>query len=224
MRILDLFCKAGGCSRGYHDGFTTACLEVDIVGVDIEPQPNYPYTFVQADAMTFDLDGYDFIHASPPCQAFTTMSNRWRGAGGQADTHVDLLTPTRTRLQAAGVPWVIENVPGAKSVMRDALTLTGGMFGLGVHRPRLFESSEFFMLPPKVGAPKGAIGVYGKMDGRRLWTRSDGTDQVAARTVEEASAAMGIDWMTWDELREAIPPAYTEFLAGQLVSVLEVAA
>ena len=218
--MLDLFCGAGGCSVGYMRGFTAAGLDVHITGVDLAAQPNYPYRFVQADAMTYPLDGFDFIHASPPCQAFTTMSNRWRGKGGAADSHVDLIAATRERLEAAGVPWVMENVAGAKSAMRNAFTLTGGMFGLGVHRPRLFESSEMVMLHSKVGPPTGAIGVYGKLDGRRVWTRADGTEQRAPRTLEEAREAMGIDWMEWDELRESIPPAYTEFLAGQIAPAL----
>lgn len=220
MRVLDLFCGAGGCSVGYARGFAAARLEVDIVGVDLNPQPNYPYRFFQADAMTFPLDGFDFIHASPPCQAFTTMSNRWRGAGGKADAHVDLIAATRSRLEESGATWVLENVAGARSMMLSPLTLTGGMFGLGVHRPRLFDSSEFLMSPPRTPPPVGALGVYGKLDGRRVWTRSDGTEQRSARTLEQASRAMGIDWMTWDELRESVPSAYTEFIAGQIAPCL----
>ena len=217
LYVLDLFCGAGGCSVGYHQGFTAAGIDVHIVGVDINPQPNYPYQFIQADATTFPLDRFSLIHASPPCQAFTTMSNRWRNKGGKADSHVDLIAATRARLERTGAPWVIENVPGARRHMRSPFTLTGGMFGLGVHRPRLFETSEMVMLPNPAGPPEGALGVYGKMDGRLLWSRSDGSEQRAARTLEEASAAMGVDWMSWDELREAIPPAYTAYIAGQLL-------
>jgi DNA (cytosine-5)-methyltransferase 1 len=220
MRVLDLFCGAGGCSVGYQQGFADAGLEVEIVGVDLSPQPNYPYEFVQADAMTFPLDGFDFIHASPPCQAYTTMSNRWRGKGGKADSHADLIGGTRVRLSAAGVPWVIENVPGARSMMRDVVTLTGGMFGLGVHRPRLFESSELILMPPKAAPPAGAVGVYGVLDGRRLFTRADGSEQRAARTLEQARDAMGIDWMEWDGLRESVPPAYTRYIARQIAPSL----
>jgi DNA (cytosine-5)-methyltransferase 1 len=208
MRILDLYCKAGGVSVGLHRRYPHA----QIVGVDIEPQPRYPFVFVQADALTFDLHGYDFIWASPPCQAFTQVTARYRGGGGKADTHLDLLTPTRERLLQQSAPWIIENVVGAKRVMREPVLLHGGMFGLGVYRPRLFESSfPIFTIPAK--APSNAIGVYGKLDGRRLWTRADGTEQRAPRTLAQANAAMGIDWMEWDELKEAIPPAYSHYLA-----------
>ena len=221
MRVLDLFCGAGGCSVGYHRGFTAAGLELEIVGVDNRPQPNYPYQLIRADAMTYPLDGFDFVHASPPCQFATTMSNRHRGHGGKADAHANLIELTRDRLEAHGAPWVIENVPGAKRWMRSALTLTGGMFGLGVYRPRLFDSSELILSLSRATPPVGALGVYGKMDGRRVWTRADGTEQRAASTLDQASEAMGIDWMTWDELKEAIPPAYTEFLAAQIAPTLE---
>ena len=117
-RLLDLFSGAGGAAVGYHRaGF-------DVVGVDIEPQPHYPFEFHQADAMTFPSSGFDAIHASPPCQAFS-IAAKYKGTAGR---HKDLLTPTRTRLQAAGLPWVIENVPGAP--MRADYLLCGCMFGL----------------------------------------------------------------------------------------------
>jgi DNA (cytosine-5)-methyltransferase 1 len=223
-RLLDLFCGAGGCSVGYHRaGF-------DVLGVDLQQQPHYPFPFVRADALevlagrVLDLDGFDAIHASPPCQGYTTMSNRYRGNGGTADSHPQLIAPVRAGLAAAGKPWVIENVPGARGHMAYPLLLHGGMFGLGVDRPRLFETSWPAMT--MLSAPaRGVIGVYGREpDGRRLWTRRDGSQLRAAASVEEASAAMGITWMTWDELREAIPPAYTEYLGEQLIAHLEGAA
>lgn len=218
-RLLDLFCGAGGCSVGYaRAGFT-------VMGVDVEPHPDYPFQFCQEDALEYlawmerqNYRGFDVIHASPPCQGYTTMSNRWRGAGGKADEHVELIHEVRERLVATGLPYVIENVPGAKRAMRSPLTLTGGMFGLGVHRPRLFESNVLLMAPPKAQAPANALGVYGKAhDGRRLFTRADGTIQRAAGSLEQAQAAMGIDWMTWDDLREAVPPAYTEWIGSTLL-------
>lgn len=221
LRILDLFSGAGGCSVGYYRGFTSAGFDVDIVGVDHRPQPNYPYRFVQADAMTFPLDGFDLIHASPPCQAHTAMSNRWRGHGGVTDSHDTLIAATRRRLEDSGAVWVIENVPGARAHLRDALTLTGAMFGLGVHRPRLFECSVFVLTSPPAPPPQDAVGVYGRRhDGRLLWRRADGTEQRAAASLAEAHEAMGIDWMRWDELKEAIPPAYTRFLAEQIAPML----
>lgn len=219
MRILDLFCGAGGASMGYHRAWPDA----QIVGVDIADQPRYPFEFVRADAMTFPTDGFDFVHASPPCQHYTTMSNRWRGKGGKADGHDDLIAATRNRL--TGHVYVIENVPGARAEMSGwTITLTGGMFGLGVHRPRLFELSHPILSLPPSESPDGLLGVYGSLDGRRLWTRADGSELRAPSTLAEAQAAMGVDWMGWDELRESIPPAYTEFIGGELADLLERAA
>lgn len=217
-RLLDLFAGAGGCSVGYHRaGFS-------VVGVDIEPHDDYPYELIVADAMEIladreFLDGFDVIHASPPCQAYTTMSNRRRL------DHPDLLDPVRDALIAMGGTYVIENVPGARSRMREPTTLHGGMFGLDVDRPRLFETNAPLMLYPAPAAIN-PIGVYGaRPDGRRLWTRADGTEQRAAASIEQAGAAMGIDWMTdWRDIAEAVPPAYAEYIGGQLIDWLEVAA
>lgn len=213
-RLLDLFCGAGGAAMGYHRaGF-------EVVGVDINPQPHYPFEFHQADALTFPLDGFGVIHASPPCQFSTTMSNRWRGAGGRADEHVNLIPETRAAIGHLMLPYVIENVPGAKRWLVNPITLSGGVFGLGVDRPRLFESNVLLLGHPRV-TTDDPIGVYGKAhDGRRLFTRADGTQQRAAASLEEAGTAMGIDWMTWVELKEAIPPAYTEWIGRQLMAVI----
>lgn len=227
-RLLDLFCGAGGASVGYHRaGF-------DVVGVDIKPQPRYPFEFVQADALEFmacpegpesRVGPFDAIHASPPCQAHTTMSNRWRGNGGKADEHVNLIPETREFLEATGLPWVIENVPGALVHMRSPVTISGPSVGLmRIVRPRLFESNVALLVPPWM-PPSDAIGVYGKSpDGRRLFTRADGSVQRAAKSRQEAAEAMGIDWMEWDELKEAIPPAYTELIGAQMLAHLKVAA
>jgi DNA (cytosine-5)-methyltransferase 1 len=191
----------------------------DVTGVDLAPQPRYPFRFLQADALTIDLSGYDFIWASPPCQAHTAMSNRWRGKGGKADSHVDLIAPMRDRLVASGVPYVIENVPGARKMLRDPVVLTGEMFGLGVHRPRLFECNWPLLAPPKPRPDPQSIGVYGKAhDGRLLWRRKDGTEQHAAASLVQGQRAMGIDWMQWRELAESIPPAYSYFLARQFLA------
>jgi DNA (cytosine-5)-methyltransferase 1 len=222
-RLLDLFCGAGGCSVGYYRaGF-------DVVGVDIRTQPNYPFEFHQADAMTFPLDGFDAVHASPPCQAFTQMSARWRGKGTKADEHLDLLTPMLAKLRPLRAPWIVENVPGARRLMANPLTLHGGMFGLGVHRPRLFESN-LLLLNYNARATKQPLGVYGKPDGPTVQRyRNNGNYKGKSlirswKSLEEGSAAMGIDWMNVDELREAVPPAYTQFLGEQLIEQLEVAA
>ena len=215
-RLLDLFCGAGGCTVGYQRaGF-------NVTGADIEPHPDYPATFVHADAMELLADAdflskFDAIHASPPCQASTTMSNRWRGKGGKADEHVNLIPEVIRLLEEWGGPWVVENVPGARSDLPNAFTLTGGMFGLGVHRPRLFASNELILAPLPAPSPDGVIGVYGSLDGRRLMTRSDGSELRAAKTLEQAREAMGIDWMSWADLTEAVPPAYTEWIGRQLL-------
>jgi len=229
-RLLDLFCGAGGAAVGYHRaGF-------DVVGVDVAPQKNYPFEFHQADAMStlkrLDLfagftdsgEPFDAIHASPPCQFATTMSNRWRGAGGFADERTNLLTGTLELVRESGLPWVVENVAGARPFMPDPTLLHGGMFGLGVNRPRLFSAS-FLILIPEAAAVTDPIGVYGKApDGRRLCTRADGTSQRAASSLKQAQAAMGMDWGDWHGVKEAIPPAYTEFIGTQLLAYLAVTA
>jgi DNA (cytosine-5)-methyltransferase 1 len=197
-RLLDLFCGAGGCAKGYQRaGF-------HVTGVDIDRQPNYcGDAFEQADAMTYPLHGFDAYHASPPCQGYTTMNNRHGSA------YPLLIAVTRERLRATGKPWVLENVPGALRWMLSPTELTGEMFGLGVHRPP--------KRPPRQTEP---AAVYGKQDGRRLWTRTDGTELRVA-TLERGADAMGIDWMDWDELREAVPPAYTEYIGHQLLAALD---
>jgi DNA (cytosine-5)-methyltransferase 1 len=222
-RLLDLFCGAGGAAVGYHRaGF-------DVTGVDNRPQPHYPYTFLRADAMDVlangNLDGFDAIHASPPCQADTTMSNRYRGKGGKADSHPDLIGPVHDLLIASGAMYVMENVVGARRKMSHPIVLAGSQFGLGVHRPRLFESNVLLLLPPRAGTGGRLIGVYGeRADGRRLNTRADGYVQRAAASIDEARAVMGIDWMDWAEITQAIPPAYTEYIGAQLLDHLRSAA
>lgn len=212
-RLLDLFSCAGGAAMGYRRaGF-------DIEGVDIVPQPRYPFTHHVGDALEFfaaHWREFDAFHASPPCQGYTTMSNRYRGQGGPTDDHPLLIADVRAAFTATGRPYVIENVDGARKHMRSPLRLTGGMFGLRVERPRLFETNVLVMQPH----PK-PIGVYGRHhDGRRLWTRSDGTELRCASSLQEGRNAMGIDWMEWAELTEAIPPAMTEHIGGYLIDAL----
>lgn len=214
-RLLDLFAGAGGAAMGYHRaGF-------DIVGVDINPQPNYPFEFVQMDAGLFvqrwlsaratgmELE-IDAIHASPPCQAYTSMNSR------HGSISPPLIRQTRELLQASGLPYVIENVIGARSELHNPVLLTGEMFHLRVHRPRLFETNWLLLAPRAPRRQQNPVAVYGKQDGRRLWTRKDGTELRGA-LLPEASEAMGIGWMTWDEIREAIPPDYTELIGQQLM-------
>lgn len=195
MRVLDLFCCAGGVSMGLHRAWPVA----QIVGVDIEDQPHYPFEFVKADAMTYPLDGFDFIWASPPCQAFTKAKKL------QGNTHPDLIPATRARLEAVGVPYCIENVPGAP-LLRPVL-LCGSMFGLGVYRHRIFEANfEIPFLMCQHHRPQVKMG-------RPV---SDGdVIQVVGHfsNVPYARKAMGIDWMNQGELAQAIPPTFSEFIA-----------
>lgn len=216
-RALDLFCCAGGAAMGLHRaGF-------DVVGVDIRPQPRYPFEFHQADALTFPTAGFDFIWASPPCQAHTHMSNRYVGKGGLRDSRIDLIPHIREVLEKANVDFVIENVVGAKKALRQPFRLTGEMFDLGVHRPRLFEASFAVQTPASKPRQKRPIAVYGAMDGRRLWSRVDGSELRAPRSIDEPAAAMGIDWMEWDELTQAIPPAYSEFIGREALRQINLA-
>lgn len=214
VRLLDLFSGAGGATRGYQlAGF-------EVWGVDIAPQPRYVgERFHQGDALEYleryGADNFDAIHASPPCQAYTNMNNR------HASASPPLIDKVRELLIATGLPYVIENVVGARSEMRDPVLIHGGSVGLAsLARPRLFETNWPLMVP-KAAMPKDAVPVYGrKLDGRRLFTRKDGTELRAPRSLEVPAKAMGIDWMTWDELREAIPPAYTELVGVQLAAYL----
>jgi DNA (cytosine-5)-methyltransferase 1 len=207
-RLLDLFCGAGGAAMGYHRaGF-------DVIGVDINPQNNYPFEFHQADAMTFPLDGYDMVHASPPCQEYSVTRSLHDVA------YPRLVAPTRERLREVGLPFVIENVVGADLI--EPVTLCGSMFGLGVRRHRRFEVSGGLIMRPKCRhdlqpEPLDVTGGGPTKPGR---TRTTGGVSRKPRNVREAGDAMGIGWMTRDELNEAIPPAYTQFLGEQLLSVL----
>ena len=211
---------------GYHRaGF-------EVVGVDINPQPYYPFEFHQGDALqvtrwltkgagyeSMFLSDFDAVHASPPCQFATQTSVRWRGKGGLADDRLDLLTPTLALLRDLSIPWVVENVVGAAKVpgFDPCLRLHGGMFGLGTRRVRLF-ASNVLLLAPREPAMVGGIGIYGERpDGRILNYQSQ---QRAASSLEQAQAAMGMDWADWHGTKEAIPPAYTEFIGAQLLQHL----
>jgi DNA (cytosine-5)-methyltransferase 1 len=198
-RLLDLFCGAGGAGMGYHlAGF-------DVVGVDINPQPRYPFEFHQADALTYPLVGFDAIHASPPCEGYSSL-NIINGR-----SYPMLIDATRDLLAAAGGPYVIENVAGAPLLY--PLTLCGSSFGLRVRRHRLFESNVWLLGQPCQHGPEPSARVYGLVDeqGRAKARRAD---------IAAAAAAMGINWMTPAELAKAIPPAYTRFIGEQLMSHL----
>jgi DNA (cytosine-5)-methyltransferase 1 len=211
VRLLDLFCGAGGCSVGYHRaGF-------EVVGVDHRPMPRYPFAFVQADALEYlAAHGreYDAIHASPPCHEFSS-ANRHRLKG----RYPDLIGPCRELLETTGRPWVMENVVGAP--LRSPALLCGSMFGLGVIRHRLFESNVLLMTPthPRHGGSAGSHrGRSGNpRNGCRYVTVTTGGNGVR---LADRRSAMGVGWMNWDELAQAIPPAYAEFVGRQLAEVI----
>jgi DNA (cytosine-5)-methyltransferase 1 len=211
-RLLDLFCGAGGAAVGYHRaGF-------DVVGVDIAPQPHYPFEFHQADALTWPLDGFDAIHASPPCQAYSAATRDY-------SNHADLYDLTRRRLHGAGLPFAIENVIGAP--YDHGVFLCGSMFGLAVdgewvQRHRNFETS-WFAFQPQCQHPtdRRALLVTGHAF---IKEARDCGRHSRQGPFELAERLMGIDWMSRHELTQAIPPAYTEWIGAQLLRALAVAA
>lgn len=223
--LLDLFCGAGGCSVGY------TLAGFDVLGVDINLQPNYPFEFIEGDAIefltrmvaggTFEWKGpglFDAVHASPPCHAYSTVTGRNRK---NERRYPDLIAPTRDLLMAWGKPWVMENVIGAP--LTNAVQLCGSSFGLDVRRHRLFESSASIMALPcahslqkprfrsldsrMAGKLATVVGVHGHLN--------------YPGEFELRCEAMGISWMTNAELTQAIPPAYTEHIGGYLMAEVE---
>lgn len=207
MKLLDLYCKAGGASMGYHlAGF-------DVIGVDIKLQKRYPFEFIQADALEVLADKafisqFDVIAASPPCQTHSA-TRHLRNAQGKSTDKIDLIPQTREALIDSGKTYIIENVVGAPLI--DPVILCGSAFGLKVRRHRLFESNVPLIGKACNHKEQGKpVGIYGSM-----------RDEIpngghTAKSIEEAREAMGIDWMIWGELVEAIPPAYTKWLGEQL--------
>lgn len=217
--LIDLCCCAGGCSMGYHRaGF-------DVIGVDNEPQSNYPFGFVQADVTSPQvkalLERADAAHASPPCHFATTAAGRARIAGRE---YPNLIPPVRELLIESGLPYVIENVEHARRWLQDPVRYCGSSFGLDLRRHRLFESNVALFPPAcdhgwqtprfrsldsrmaKAGRLASVVGVHGHCN--------------YAGEFELRQQAMGIDWMTSDELTQAIPPAYTHHIGRQLVDHL----
>ncbi|MEJ8647849.1 SAM-dependent methyltransferase [Streptomyces sp. MS1.AVA.3] len=206
LRVLDLFCCQGGAGMGYHQaGF-------DVTGIDVTPQPRYPFTFIQTDALDYLAQHgteFDLIHASMPCQRYTRCQQI------QSREHPDLIAPVRELLQETGRPYVIENVPGAP--LLDPVELCGAMFGLRTYRHRLFEAS--FPLPhrhhPRHLAPNAKMGRPVR-DGEFMHIVGNFSNVPLAREV------MGMPWATRDGLREAIPPAYTHHIAGHFLATTDV--
>lgn len=200
---------------GYHRAFPDA----EIIGVDINPQPRYPFTFVQADALDYlDEHGheFDFIHASPPCQAFTAYRRRGVGVGS---SYPNLIPSVRTKLVNLGAPWVIENVVGAP--LDDPVMLCGSSFGLDVRRHRLFQCSAVVMAPPCVHGWQTPRFPSATNRSNLRRTVEVGVWRIP---LEVQRAAMGIDWMELRELSESIPPAYTEHIGREFLRHLVVAA
>ncbi|MFJ3785757.1 DNA methylase [Streptomyces sp. NPDC090093] len=218
--LLDLFCCAGGAGMGYRRaGF-------DVVGVDIRPRPNYPFTFVQADALEYlaaliatgEIERFALVHTSPPCQAgcaLTVGTNRSKGWGG---THIDLVPPTRVLLEASGLPYVIEQ-PNGRAEIRKDLTLCGEMFGLGVLRHRNFELGRWSVTRPAHPKHRGRVRGWRHgefFDGPYVAAYGNGGGKPS---VPELQAAMGITWTDIrEELTEAIPPAYTQWIGAQFLT------
>jgi DNA (cytosine-5)-methyltransferase 1 len=236
-RLLDLFCGAGGCSVGY------ARAGFEVVGVDIKPQPNYPFEFVQADALEYVAgavspwtmrEQFSAIHASPPCQAHSTIGKQVRATGQTQNTHPDLVAPTRELLLATGLPYVIENVPGAP--LRNPSMLCGSSLGLDVRRHRLFETNWPLMTPScahgaqyrrfrsldKRRHDKSVVPVHGGSQLASVVGVHGNLNYVGEQKLRKA--AMQIDWMSSYELTQAIPPAYTELIGHQLLAHIDAGA
>jgi DNA (cytosine-5)-methyltransferase 1 len=211
-KLLDLFCGAGGAGAGYAEYF-------DVIGVDIVPQPSYPYRFICADALTFPLEGYDAYHASPNCERFTSMSRNNKAAQLK---HPDYIDAIRQRLIATGKPYVIENVGGAKHLLIDPIMLCGHMFGLRVYRHRYFESNVFLMAHSHI-RHRAKAAHAGKIPGPGEFWSPEGY----FGHKDDAQRAMGIDWMKTTgsrnaEIAKAIPPIYTRYVAEQLIAYIPV--
>ena len=207
MKLLDLFCGAGGASAGY------AAAGFEVHGVDLKHGKRYPYTYVRADVLDVlrdknYLNQFDVIHASPPCQTHS-ITQHLRNAQGKTTSKLDLIPETRAALIESGKPYIIENVPGSPLI--NPIQLCGSSFGLKVRRHRLFESNM---------ALNGSVCNH-KLQGRPIGVYGSLNDEIpkggkTAATIDQARNAMGIPWAIWTELVEAIPPAYTKYLGGQL--------
>lgn len=217
MKILDLFSGAGGAGMGYTQaGF-------DVTGVDIKARRcGYPAgTFIKTDCLDVMQDkdflaSFDAIHASPPCQTHS-RTKHLRDAQGNSTRHVDLVPETRAALEASGLPFVIENVPGTP--LREDLMLCGSMFNLEVdgrqlRRHRIFESN-IPLSPPRPCRHEGKpLGVYGSKGD------SIPCGGQTCSTLDEARLLMGIEWMSWAAIVESIPPVYTKWIGKQLLEAL----
>jgi len=204
-KLLDLFCGAGGCSVGYHRaGF-------EVLGVDHNSQKNYPFKFVQMDALDYlrqQGNKFDVIHASPPCQAFSRSTR-------DKSKHPDLVEPVRALLRKTGKPYIIENVPGAPLI--EPLKLSGMMFGLDTIRVRWFETKPdifFAPIPVRKHASTARQGTQPIVDEQYICVTGNFSN------VDYGRKAMGIDWMIRSELTQAIPPIYTEYIGRWMMNLV----
>jgi DNA (cytosine-5)-methyltransferase 1 len=206
-KLLDLFCGAGGASMGY------ARAGFEVTGIDVKHGKRYPFDYIRGDVRDYlyseFLQQFDVIAASPPCQTFSATQHL-RNAQGKSTSKLNMIPEVRAALIASGKPYVIENVPGAPLI--NPIQMCGSGFGLKVRRHRLFESNMLLVGNKCDHKAQGKpVGIYGSM-----------RDEIpngghTAKSMDEANAAMGIDWMIWGELVESIPPAYTEFIGRQLL-------
>jgi DNA (cytosine-5)-methyltransferase 1 len=207
MILLDLFSGAGGAAMGYNlAGF-------EVIGVDVTPQPHFPFQFMKGDALDVlvrcDLRGIDVIHASPPCQHYSKMSNC---RPGLSEDYPDLIGPVRELLQASGKPYIIENVEG--SPLRNPTMLCGWAFGRDIYRHRFFESNVPLQAPRHRRHDTRASRA-GHWEPGTFISISGHCGPVALARKE-----MEMDWTTIDELVEAVPPYYTEYLGHQVMKAL----
>jgi DNA (cytosine-5)-methyltransferase 1 len=212
-RLLDLFCGAGGAAKGYdHAGF-------EVVGVDIKPQPNYPFEFWQGDAMDALRDKawmetFDAIHASPPCQPFSAYRRKGHGVG---DGYPNLIPGVRWLCELSGKRYVIENVPGAP--LESPVQLCGSSFGLDVRRHRLFECSFPALARPCQHGWQTPRFAQATNRANKRRTVEVGVYRIP---LEVQKRAIGVDWdVTLKELSQAIPPAYTEHIGHCLMAVIQ---